>query len=321
MRHAPVLPTLSLSPMQALLAVPLLLSPGTAAAQAFCSSDGQAEPLTLVERFHNADCAACWARPDAPLPAGAVALDWVLPGMRQGDDAPLAAVARRDGLDRLAALGLPVPAASAEHRTTVGGGVTGANRSDADGGKPASGGSKSDRRTRSTSAAAAAGSSPPVPGLLRVAHGLPVNEYMGVTVALLPMPPAVAAAAVPTTGASPQAAGASAATAGATGSADAAAAGAPHTVWLALLERLPAGSDSTPVARNLVRNAFQHPWMLRSVLSKDEQNRWLESRSMALAESAQPARLAVVGWLQDAQGRVVAAAQSACAVEAPGGGS
>jgi hypothetical protein len=74
-----------------------------------CSSDGQAAPAALLERFVNADCAGCWTDLETPKPGpGQVALDWILPGSRD-DDAPLAAAARREGLDRLAALGRAVP--------------------------------------------------------------------------------------------------------------------------------------------------------------------------------------------------------------------
>jgi hypothetical protein len=75
----------------------------------FCSSDGQPAPTAVLERFINADCAGCWTDLDVARPAaGHVALDWVVPGSR-GDDAPLSAAARREGLDRLAALGRAVP--------------------------------------------------------------------------------------------------------------------------------------------------------------------------------------------------------------------
>jgi hypothetical protein len=80
-----------------------------AAAQSACTSDGLRQPVVLLERFINADCEACWS--DAKTPAAGrneIALDWVLPGGK-GDDAPLATVARRDGLERLQALRRAVP--------------------------------------------------------------------------------------------------------------------------------------------------------------------------------------------------------------------
>ena len=87
----------------------LVASVQTASAQAFCSSDGQARPIALLERFINADCDGCWKDPTTPsVQAGQMALDWVLPGSK-GDDAPLSAVASRDGVNRLEVLGEALP--------------------------------------------------------------------------------------------------------------------------------------------------------------------------------------------------------------------
>ena len=75
------------------------------AAHALCSSDGAAQPVAVLERFLSADCADCWTDPGAPKADGnTLALDWVLPG-RQGDNAPLSAVALREAQERLQALG------------------------------------------------------------------------------------------------------------------------------------------------------------------------------------------------------------------------
>jgi hypothetical protein len=94
------------------LLVAISLALGIARAQSACSSDGQAPPTGLLERFINADCESCWKDAQAPRPAiGETVLDWIVPGGR-GEDAPLAAAARRDGLSRLASLRRPVPAAS-----------------------------------------------------------------------------------------------------------------------------------------------------------------------------------------------------------------
>jgi hypothetical protein len=80
-----------------------------AQAQAFCSSDGEKHPAELLERFLNADCEACWKDPTTPkATAQQAVLDWVTPG-NEGDDAPLSAVAIREGLDRLQATGVPIP--------------------------------------------------------------------------------------------------------------------------------------------------------------------------------------------------------------------
>ena len=85
-----------------LLALPL-------AARALCTSDGVTPPQAVLERFVSADCADCWRDQATPEPAaGSFAIDWVVPGTR-GDDAPLAAVALDEAMERLAALHRPVP--------------------------------------------------------------------------------------------------------------------------------------------------------------------------------------------------------------------
>lgn len=116
---------------------------------------------------------------------------------------------------------------------------------------------------------------------LRVAHGLPVSGYLGASIELRPI---------------------------------SSAARQPLTAWLALVETLPVGLEGSPVERNLVRNVLMRTWDGRKQLSKDEQNRLFESRSMNIAPAASPDRLRVIGWVEDAQGRVLLAAQSRCAV-------
>lgn len=114
----------------------------------------------------------------------------------------------------------------------------------------------------------------------RVARGLALSGYIGASIALQPVPSPGKARAV--------------------------------TAWLALVETLPAGLEGSPVERNLVRNIFQSAWNLPVTLSKTEQKRWFEQRSMSVAEGVNPDRLQVIGWLSDAQGRVLVAAQSVC---------
>jgi hypothetical protein len=125
------------------LLLPLALS-AAAYGQSLCSSDGQPQPVALLERFINADCEACWSDP-ATSKAGVreLALDWVLPGAK-GDDAPLSTVARRDALLRLEALGRKAPEQSDAVRHAV----------------------------------------RPGPQMLRVAHGPAVNDYVGTSIAL-----------------------------------------------------------------------------------------------------------------------------------------
>jgi hypothetical protein len=110
---------------------------------------------------------------------------------------------------------------------------------------------------------------------VRVAHGLPFNGYIGASIEMKP------------------------------GS------GGPYTAWLLLVEDVPAGAEGTPVARRLVRNSLQLSWNERGAKAKTR--RLFESRSMSIPEGANPKRLGVVGWVEDAKGRVIAAARSVCA--------
>lgn len=122
---------------------------------------------------------------------------------------------------------------------------------------------------------------PGASGLLRVAHGLPVSGYVGASIGLKAVPGDARAL--------------------------------PWTAWLALVESVPAGTEGTPVARNLIRNVLQVSWAVPKQLSKRERISFSESRSMDIAPGSDTRRLRVVGWVEDAQGRVIAAAQSRCA--------
>ncbi len=207
------------------------------AQQAFCASDGQPRPLVLVERFINADCDSCWSDP-ATVQAGP--REVALDWILpggKGDDAPLAGAASRDGMARLQALRKERPLQAETVR-------------------------------RRLEAAART---------LRVAHGLPLNGYIGASIELKP------------------------------------AGRGPWTAWLALVETLPAGTEGSPVERNLVRNLLQPAWDGDRPLSKEEQKRLFESRPMGIPEGARPDRLRVVGWVEDARGRIRAIAQSRCA--------
>lgn len=122
---------------------------------------------------------------------------------------------------------------------------------------------------------------PARPLRLRVANGPPINDYLGTGIAL-----------ARTDGVTP-----------------------PPQGWqyhLVLAEAVPAGSEGTLVARNLVRNMLSGTWNKREQLSKNELFRWMDNRPMRIPPGAQPQRLHMVGWVQDAQGRVLAAAQSVC---------
>jgi hypothetical protein len=197
-----------------------------------CSSDGVPQPTALLERFINADCETCWADKQTPEPAsGTLAIDWVAPGSR-GDDAPLAAVATRDGTERLESLNRKLAEKSASVFT----------RREADA-----------RR-------------------VRVAHGLPLNDYIGTSIELKP------------------------------------AGTGPWKAWLLLVETLPAGTEGSPVERNLVRNAFIAEWPAGKMPVPSR----YELRPMRIAEGVKPSRLRVVGWVEDGHGKVRAIAQSRC---------
>jgi hypothetical protein len=225
------------------LALPLLVSMAllvlpAAHAQSSCSSDGQTRPVALMERFISADCEACWSDVAAARPArSALVLDWIVPGSR-GDDAPLSAAASRDSLARLEALGISPPERAQTRLQRV---------------MPRGG------------------------AALRVAHGLPFNDYIAASIAQKP----------PGRGT--------------------------QTAWLALVETIPAGTEGTPVERNLVRNLLVTPWERASLRTRAERARFLESRSMSIPANAKAERLRVVGWVQDKQGRITSIAQSNCA--------
>ena len=118
---------------------------------------------------------------------------------------------------------------------------------------------------------------------LRVSHGLPFNGYLGTSIELKSPEPGR------------------------------------WTGWLLLVETIPAGTQGTPIGRNLVRNALQVSWGESGPLTKDELARLFESRPMSIPEGVQAARLRVVGWMEDGRGRMRAIAQSACASSGSGG--
>ncbi len=219
---------------------------GDVHAQSFCASDSQPKPVQLLERFINADCETCWKDPATPKATkDQLALDWVTPGSK-GDDAPMSVIATRDALTRLQSLTKLPPANSSAQAQAVRG-VKGAT--------------------------------------LRVAHGLPLADYVGASIELKPIP--------------------------------ASARGKNWTAWLALVETLPAGTEGSPVARNLVRNLFQTSWNVSKQQLKTEQPRFFDQRSMSIAAGADASRLRVIGWVENEHGQIVAAAASQCAPAKP----
>ena len=85
--------------------------------------------------------------------------------------------------------------------------------------------------------------------------------------------------------------------------------------YLLLVEAVPAETEGSLVARNMVRNMLHGTWDSRCMPSNREQKNWMEARPMRIPEGARAERLRVVGWVQDEQGRVVAAAQSDCGAQ------
>ena len=227
------------TPLRCLVACFVLLPPLAAWAQAgaLCTSDGQSTPRVLRERFISADCEACWREPTPSPPTGTLVLDWVLPGT-QSDDAPLAAVARRESLERLESLRQPAPNKRVQLSNKVQNGRY----------------------------------------HVRVSRGPVMNGYAGASLTFKSRAPVKL----------------------------------PLTGWLALVEMVPAGTEGSPVPRVLMRNLLSEPIAPRATEPMGQL--W---RPMNVPEGADPERLQVLGWVSDAQGRVLAAAQSRCDASQP----
>jgi hypothetical protein len=87
----------------------------------------------------------------------------------------------------------------------------------------------------------------------------------------------------------------------------------PLSAWLLLVETIPAGADGTQSEKNMVRNVLVSTWRSPDEHSKTGQYIFRELRPLNIPEGASPQRLHVAGWVKDAHGRVLAAAQSFCA--------
>ena len=122
---------------------------------------------------------------------------------------------------------------------------------------------------------------------LRVAHGLALGGYIGASIEFKINPRDQRARQLPTA----------------------------LNAYLVLVESIPAGSDGTPIARNLVRNVLWLQWNQTARSSKSESLRFYELRPLSIPQGATPERLRVLGWVQDAGGQVLSAAQSVCAVQ------
>jgi len=87
----------------------------------------------------------------------------------------------------------------------------------------------------------------------------------------------------------------------------------PLSAWLILVETIPAGSDGTPLERHLVRNVLVSTWGAPDHAPRAGAYFFRELRPMNIPQGAKPERLRLVGWVQNAQGRMLSAAQSVCA--------
>lgn len=83
----------------------------------------------------------------------------------------------------------------------------------------------------------------------------------------------------------------------------------PWRTWLLLVEKLPAGTEGSPVERNLVRNVFQPAW--GQPLAHPGEPR-AEMRSMQIHEGARAERLRLVAMTHDERGRLRAIAHTEC---------
>jgi len=79
--------------------------------------------------------------------------------------------------------------------------------------------------------------------------------------------------------------------------------------WLLLVETLPAGTEGSPVPRNLVRNVFRPPW---EGPARRPADLLAQARSMQIHEGARADRLRLVAVLQDARGRLRAIRRTEC---------
>ncbi len=86
----------------------------------------------------------------------------------------------------------------------------------------------------------------------------------------------------------------------------------PFTAWMALVETIPAGTEGSPVERNLVRNVFNPDWRSADAPQQPDRKRYIDSRPMNIPKGANPDRLRVIGWIEDAKGRIRVISQTHC---------
>ena len=115
---------------------------------------------------------------------------------------------------------------------------------------------------------------------LRVAHGVPIGDYIGAIIEWRT-----------NTIAKPR---------------------EPLSAWLLLVETIAAGAEGTPVERNLVRNVLVLTWDKPDKRSDTGQYLFQELRPLNIEQGAKAQHLRVLGWVQNAQGQLLTAAQSVC---------
>ena len=195
--------------------------------------------------------------------SGSQVLDWIVPAA-SGDEAPLSAAATNDALARLQALGRKVPLTTDVYVNPV----------------------------LAPTPTPPAATAPQQRGRLRVAHGLPFNDYIGTAIAWAPARNGPMHDILNTTTSTARGA---------------------LRYHLLLVESVPAGTEGTTVPRQIVRNLLEGEWSAADARPQGKNPyRWMETRPMRTPEGAQAERLHMVGWVDDAHGQVVAAAQSAC---------
>ncbi len=90
----------------------------------------------------------------------------------------------------------------------------------------------------------------------------------------------------------------------------------PLTAWLLLVEAIPAGVEGAQVEKKLVRNVLVSTWSQADQRSASGPASYRELRPLSVPEGAKPERLRLIGWVQDARGQVLSAAQTVCATTA-----
>lgn len=85
----------------------------------------------------------------------------------------------------------------------------------------------------------------------------------------------------------------------------------PYTAWLLLVEQVPAGTEGSPVARQLVRAAAE----LRPGTRDGKPLALNDTRAFLLPAGANPEHLRVLGWVQDELGHLLALGQTHCSAQ------